>query len=426
MKIAFIHQPFDYITPNIQSSSIGIWTDRVIKTLETQGVEFVIYSKYFENLPTFEQHGSVLHRRFSTRIDEWTAKPAKLLERALNYPWKHKPYFASDLSYGIYARQIAEDIQNEKPDIVHIQNYSQFVPVVRALNPDVKIVLHMHCEWLTQIDPAIIAPRVAKTDLIAGCSDFITGTIQSAFPELQGKTTSFYNGVDEVLFAAPSDAGTRENGTQKRLLFVGRVSPEKGIHTKIEAFKIIAKHLPDVQLDIVGAPGDVPYEYIVLISRDPKVNALKNYYQGMAKRGVYYEQIQALIPAELSSRINFLGYATHNDLVKHYQNADVLVNTSLSESFGMSLIEAMACQVPVVATRVGGMVDIVVEGDTGLLVDANNPQQLAEAAIKLLTDDALASRMGQAGRQRVEECFTWKKVTEQVCNQYQLLLRKAG
>ena len=107
-----------------------------------------------------------------------------------------------------------------------------------------------------------------------------------------------------------------------------------------------------------------------------------------------------------------------SQLYQLYERSHILINPSLSESFGIALVEAMASQLPVIATRVGGMVEIVENGKTGLLVNAAKPQELAEAIIKL-SEQSLRESMGNAGRQRVEKMFTWEKITTSLIEAYQ-------
>jgi glycosyltransferase involved in cell wall biosynthesis len=88
------------------------------------------------------------------------------------------------------------------------------------------------------------------------------------------------------------------------------------------------------------------------------------------------------------------------------ESLDILVQPSLRETFGRVLIEAMASRKPAVVTRVGGMPEIVVNGETGLVVPPENPPALAAAVVSLLQDRARSQAMGEAGRRRVEEHFT--------------------
>ncbi|MGL5804259.1 MAG: glycosyltransferase, partial [Xenococcaceae cyanobacterium] len=90
----------------------------------------------------------------------------------------------------------------------------------------------------------------------------------------------------------------------------------------------------------------------------------------------------------------------------------------LSESFGMSLVEAMATGIPAIATKVGGMTEIIENGVTGLIVEADNPNSLADAIEQLLADNYLRKSMGKASRQRVLELFCWHKVADNLLNKY--------
>jgi starch synthase len=99
------------------------------------------------------------------------------------------------------------------------------------------------------------------------------------------------------------------------------------------------------------------------------------------------------------------------DAVKQlYSHAAVFVCPSVYEPFGLINLEAMACETPVVASAVGGIVEVVEDGKTGLLVPPARPDALAEALRTLLEDPATARAMGKAGRKRVEEKFSWASV----------------
>ncbi len=103
---------------------------------------------------------------------------------------------------------------------------------------------------------------------------------------------------------------------------------------------------------------------------------------------------------------------------------DVVVHASITpEPFGMVLIEAMAMQKPVVATKMGGPLDIMLDGQTGFLVASDNPPEMAEAVKRLLLDKNLASDMGRKGKSRVVDMFTKERYARQVEDVYLKLLR---
>ena len=126
----------------------------------------------------------------------------------------------------------------------------------------------------------------------------------------------------------------------------------------------------------------------------------------------------------LADSVQFLGYRT--DVANLLNELDVLVCASHVEPFGRCLIEAMACVKPVVATRVGGIPEVVDDEITGILVPPGSPQKLADAASRLLNDRELSARMGNAGRRRVERCFTPDAHADAVLDVYQSVLSRAN
>jgi glycosyltransferase involved in cell wall biosynthesis len=419
MKIAYIGQPFEYIAHQFQGSSVWLQTIEVIHTLVDQPVEFLVYAARFPDQPPYERKGKVEYRRFSSQLDEIFVKPIKFLEKLFRYPRPKRPFFSSGFHYRSYIHQIAKDLSTQQVDIVTIFNYSQFAPIIRAFNPDVSIVLHMTCDWLTQLDSVMIDQRLENVDLILGCSNHITTQVQTKYPHYADKCKTLYNGVRfEAFHQVDGDSQTGLEDGEKRLLFVGRISPEKGIHTLLQAFDFIAQQDPGVWLDIVGSPGSAPYEFMVLVSNDPHVRDLSRFYVGRMKRSNYIDQLQRLLTPHTRSRVNFIGSFPHREVIRYYQQSDILVNPSLTESFGISLVEAMAAKIPTVVTKVGGMKEIVRDGITGLVVEPDNPDALANALLKLLQSKELRDSMGQAGYDHAVNTFTWQHISDQLWGFY--------
>lgn len=420
MRIAFVSQPFDNIIPPVEVGSIGIWTYQVMRALADREIEFVVYAKRFADQPLVEHYDGVEYRRVEvpSLLDESAARPFKLAEKLLRYPYPKRPFFSRTANNLAYIWKIARDLRDQDIDIVHIHNFTQFVPVIRSLNPLVKIVLHMQCEWLSQLDQKMIEPRIRQADCVLGCSGHVIDLVSQRFPEYADRCQVVYNGVDPKYFSSSVETPANHSAGPKRLLFVGRVSPEKGIHVLIAAFNQVLEEYPDVQLDIVGPPAAAPYEYIVMISDDPLVRDLSRFYHGHLMKENYLQDLMALIPEKNKSKINFVGGVDHSKVVAYFQQADILTNPSLSEAFGMSLVEAMGNRKPVIASRVGGMKEIVVEGKTGLFAEPNDATSLAQAILKLLRDDDLRKEMGEAGYQRVIERFAWDRVANTLWDSY--------
>jgi glycosyltransferase involved in cell wall biosynthesis len=275
----------------------------------------------------------------------------------------------------------------------------------------------MHCEWLTQLDPTMIERHLHQVDLVIGCSDYITNLVRQKFPQFADRCQTVFNAIDAKTFLNEDSTSTPKNNKVKQLMFVGRISPEKGLHVLLDAFQEVVKHYPNTQLKIVGPEESVPFEFIVGVSDDPKVLELAPFYKLN-----YFSHLKDKISSELAAgKVTFTGAIPNSQLVEYYQSADILINPSLSEAFGMALTEAMATDVPTIAARVGGMTDVVEDGKTGLLFEAGNARALANAIEQLLADESLRRSMGKAGRQRVLELFDWEPVVECLLGQYQKL-----
>jgi glycosyltransferase involved in cell wall biosynthesis len=114
-----------------------------------------------------------------------------------------------------------------------------------------------------------------------------------------------------------------------------------------------------------------------------------------------------------------LGFVPHHELAPLYERAAVVAVPSHREGFGVACAEAMAHGRPVVASAVGGLLDLVVDGETGLLVPPRDVAALRAALERLLGDANLRRRLGDAGRERVREHFSWAPVTDRTVEAYE-------
>ncbi len=192
---------------------------------------------------------------------------------------------------------------------------------------------------------------------------------------------TIYNGVDTRKFSpglAQDDLRKKFQIDSQDILIgtVGRLSPEKGLEYLFSAVREVVNLYPRTKVLIVG-DGDEKYR----LSLQEKVKDL-----------------------ELSSHIILAGF--HEDIPRILRCLDIFTLPSLWEGFNRSLLEAMACGLPVVATAVGGNVEIVQDGVNGLLVPPGNPAALAFAITELLKDKEKARKMGLEGKLLVEENFS--------------------
>lgn len=196
-------------------------------------------------------------------------------------------------------------------------------------------------------------------------------------------------GTDPSFFrpGAASDAVRLRYGLDdgRWLLSVARLAPERGIDTVLRAVALLDGDERDVRYAVVGA--------------------------GEGRR-----DLEALIDQlGLDGRVKLLGGVPDADLPALYDLAEVYVGASRKpalsvDGFGLTIAEAASCGTPVVAARSGGIPEAVKDGVTGILVDAERPDEVAGAVRRLLRDPELAQRMGAAGRQAIETHYNWDRV----------------
>lgn len=414
MRLALVNQPLGHILlpaagKPLRSSSIGLWHYHLAVRLAASDQVTVYARSPEESRPQNESHRGVDFRGMPITRDEQrqkiVARLRRLAGRAGLFTDPHRPLYLSRYYYAGYILQVARDLRRREAEVVHLANFPQFAPLVRAIHPQAKIVLHMHCEWLTHLDRARLQRSLAACDAISACSRYLVEGIQRRFPALAERCYELPNGVDLELFRAapalPPTAG-------REILFVSRISPEKGLHVLLDAFPRILQALPDARLLLVGSQVAAPREFIVGVDPDPLVRDLDRFYGGA---GSYLQQLQQRLPPACAERVTFLPRLPQAELLPLYRRAAVFVFPSVcQEAFGMPPAEAMACGVPVVATRSGGLPEVVEDGRTGLLVPRGDAAALAEAVIALATDEGRRRAMGEAGRRRVEDLFSWDRV----------------
>lgn len=408
MKIALISQPFDAIVPP-SMNSIGIWTNEISRRLAKDN-EVIVYAR--RGIAPKREIGENVTTRYILSLPN--SFLTNLSMRVSRYRNPKKPLFSTTPFHLEYILPIALDLRRRGVEIAHLQNYSQFVPVIRAFNPNIKIVLHMRCEWLALLDYDMIDRRLEKTDLILGVSNAITEEIRQRFPHHAKKCHTAYTGVDTDVFK-PAEPSARRMDGRRELLFVGRITPEKGIHILLEAFRKIAGEFPDLHLNLIGSVGLLARDRLVGMSDEKKISDLDVYYNGTE----YLTSLNAIIAPDLLDRVHFVGHIRYAKTIEYYQNSSILINPSITEPFGRSLIEANACGAPIIAARAGGMVELVQQGKNGLLVEPGNVDELAEAIRFMLRNESQRASMGNEGRKFVVDNFSWDSIKSRLFELYQ-------
>jgi spore coat protein SA len=370
--------------------------------------EVVTYPKWVAGEREIERYEGVTYRRIPESIDR-ALNGLKILDAA-GFRKRRRPFRLSPLYYAHYAREVARDIRERGCDLVHLHTCSNFIEPIRRANPRARIVLHMHDHSLADFDPAVIAPWLEEAALILACSRFVADEIRRLYPAAARRCHELYNGVDERFLNLTADPAA-----SRTVLFVGRLCPEKGVHVLLSAMKAVSRSQPLASLSLVGPLDLSPKDYVDPHGRDPAFNGLTRYYSNPS---AYYELIRRGINALQHASLH--GRIANAQIGSHYSRAAIFVFPSLwQEPFGIPVIEAMAAGLPVVATRGGALPEVIVEGETGFLVERGDSEGLAAAIGKLLADPQLRQRMGAAGRARVRQLFTWDRTVARLEELYE-------
>ncbi len=304
----------------------------------------------------------------------------------------YKSSFFSKLSYLRALPALKHAIKEFRPDVVHahyatsyglLGRMSGFHPFfISAWGTDV-----MKFPDTNFLFKRVLRKNLAAADLVLATSNAVIDFIHKVIPGLPVKVVPF--GVDTQKF---SPQGLSKLQGENALVISCIKSLEKiyCIDVLIEAFALLKKRHPDknLRLMIVG--------------------------QGSEK-----ENLEALVRQRgLVNDVLFTGRISFSEVADYHNRAAIAVNISEYESFGVSVIEAMACGKPVVVTSVGGLKEIVKEGEEGLMVPVRDVEKTAAAIEKLVFDEKLREEMGKKGREKVMRLYNWNDNLEEMLNIY--------
>jgi glycosyltransferase involved in cell wall biosynthesis len=221
---------------------------------------------------------------------------------------------------------------------------------------------------------------IENATMVIANGEYIAKKIVDKFPAVAGKIRTIVYPVDTDLFRP--GCTTQEHNSDSYLLFTGRINdPRKNISMLFRAFARVLAELPDVRLVLTG---DDPNDYL----------------------------LESASEAGVLSKVDFVGRQTEQQLISLYQGAEVFVLSSNQEGLGISILEAMACGVPVVATNCGGPDNIVVDGKTGFLVDLNDDYHMANNITRLLKDPQLREKFSNDSVRVANESFSREVMTK--------------
>ncbi|MBI5289369.1 MAG: glycosyltransferase family 4 protein [Chloroflexi bacterium] len=237
--------------------------------------------------------------------------------------------------------------------------------------------------WSPWIMQEVVAKRA---DRIIVVSETSRGDVDEAFDLDPAKVRVVYNGIDTDTFR-PLPGVERQ---PDKLLYVGNSEDRnKGARYFLKALDLLKDEL------------------------DFRVTFVDNFKHNLKLAPRLVDEYG------LNSRVDFTGRIPTEDLVRHYNEAKLLVTSSVHEGFGLPLAEAMSCGTPVVGTQIGAFREIVEHDVSGWLVPPSSPEALASAIRMMWNDAELRGRLGEAGRKRILEKFNWRKAAEETLAVYE-------
>jgi glycogen synthase len=348
---------------------LEVFTAKLLLALQERGHECaVITGQHCSDLPAQDHYGGIPIYRFPFL----TALADRNVDRIL-----------------AIRRQVASLKRAFAPDLIHVNNVTPGVlfhlDTRNTYLAPVVVTLHGDQNQLGVKRDTILGKVLTSAAWVTGCSVWVVEYLRRLMPGVTSRSSLIYNGLD-----VPSLPPTPLPLNPPRLLCLGRLSAEKGFDLALHALPAILKRFPQVCLVVAG--------------EGPEQSSLK---AQAARLG-------------LTAAVDFLGWVAPEDVHTLINTATLLVVPSWREGFGLVALEAAHMARPVVATRVGGLPEVVVDGRTGLLVEQGDAKALADAVITLLTHPEVAVQMGQAARNRAIACFSW----DHCVDAYEKLYRK--
>jgi D-inositol-3-phosphate glycosyltransferase len=397
------------------SGGMNVYVRELARELGRRGTQVDVFTRWRERddpqIQSLGENARVIHipsgpmgywpkMDVYEHLDEFTAKlDAYVAAEGLRYDLIHSHYWLS----AEVARALAPRWR-----VPRIQMFHTLGLVKRE-------VMDEDIDGESDVRVAIEKRAVRESAAVTAASEIEVGELVDLYEADRARLHIIPCGVDPNVFRPMRQMDAREalgrDQCERIVLFVGRIEQIKGIDVLLRALGLLFFRHPELRNDVcllvVGGaldPGDDSPE-------TEKVEELR--------RLVHQHRMEA--------NVSFVGSMDQQRLALFYAAADVCAVPSLTESFGLVALEAMACGTPVVGTRVGGLQTLIEHGESGLLVPAGDYQALAESIAQVLTDHRLRMHLAHGARDRAEH-YSWRTVGDRVEALYGTILseRKAA
>ncbi len=399
MKIVYISTAF----PRNAEDRINPWLFETLKRLVNKKIEIHVFTSSYKGLKQKSIDNIKIYRfRYLPQKIEILTHDVAVPERwkmGLRYRLMVVPYIAAGIFNSLYFAL------KQKFDLIHV--HWPFPHIIFGLIMKIikrkPLICSFHGGEIIFLENMFFFFKSIFKFLFKLADVYTTNSsfTKKKLLNIIGKNNE--NKIHIVPFGVTLGKEVKEGKREKRkteILFVGRLIERKGVHILIEAFKEVNKRFPDVELVIAG---DGPW-------REKLEELAKN--------------------LNLKNKIFFRRHLGPEKLLREYREADLFVLPSIhdkrgdTETLGVVLIEAMEFSIPVIATNVGGIPDVVKDGYNGLLVPEKDPDALADAIIKLIENKDLREKFTKNAKKHIEEKFSWDAIMDKLNQIYTHLTKK--
>ena len=394
IKVCYIVSTF----PRSEDDPEVPWLPETVRRLRDKGIDVEVLASSFRGLSSHELFGIKVHRfrYFPKRWESLThdeGAPNKLGTRAV--------YKLAALCYILFGAWGAMALcARKKFDILHVHwpfphgIFGYFASKVRGS----KVILQFHgAELLLMNQFGFVKPvlraLLKRSDGVIANSSFTARKVREIY-ETEVAVIPFGAAVQEM-------EGQDKLVSEKRILYLGRLIERKGVEYLVRAMPIVRSMGVDAKLTIAG--------------------------DGHARASIQ----RTIAEEQIGDRVEMAGKVSDEQKRALYRDCDVFVLPAIvdsrgdTEGLGVVLLEALSYQKPVIASKVGGIPDVIRDGETGLLVPEKDPQALAETIARVLSDGDLAASLGERGYQYAKRIFDWDRVVGEMIGLYAKVLRRS-
>lgn len=351
-----------------------IFAGKLISAMQDYNYEFVVATRKDDpELPSEARHAGIEIRRYPF----WRA------------------FADRDIDELMTARNQVINLKRDfDPHLIHIHSFGPSVlfhlDTVKAHSAPSMITLTGN--WLKNgVGRVLFARTIRSVEWITCVSEVLLGETRKSIPEIVPVSSVIHNAVDLPGVSSPS-----LDFDPPRLLYLGRLVFDKGVDVLFRAIGVTANRFPNLILTIAGDGPERP----------------------ALERMVHDKG--------LSRFVEFVGWRPPEEVPDVLSRTSMVLMPSRREGLPLVALEAAAMGRPIIATRIGGLTEVVVNGETGLLVEPEDDRALSKAIEYLIEHPHVATRMGQKAHERVKKRFGWEQCIEAYDSLYQRLIRQNG